>query len=308
MHISLMYGSIVLLSLFMLAGYLKIIEKREQWFVLLYTCVCVVNIGYFLLSISDTVEAALWANRVSYLGSACLPLCMMMIVLKVCKIDISKIAKYILEAISVIVFIIAASPGYTTWYYKGVTLSFINGATVLVKDYGPLHSVYYVYLFSYLIAMIILVLYSYKKKNLTEFKHAMLLVGVVFINIFTWFIEQCIDIDFEFLSISYIITELFLLLLYGMLQDFNITGNVFVEIQETGPVEYTPQSLLKRYPYLEILTDREMDVLIFLLQDRKRKNIADELSITEHTVKKHTAHIFTKLEVSDRRELRNKLV
>lgn len=308
MYINLLYGSIVLLSLLMLAGYLKIIEKREQWFVLLYTCVCVVNIGYFLLSVSDTIGVALWANRISYLGSVCLPLCMMMIVLKVCKIDISKKVKYALEAISIVVFIIAASPGYTTWYYKGVTLSFINGATVLVKDYGPLHSLYYVYLFSYLIAMIVLVLYSYKKKNLKEFKHAMLLVGVVFINIFTWFIEQCVDIDFEFLSISYIITELFLLLLYGMLQDFNVTGNVFVETQEAGPVEYTLQNLLNRYPYLDVLTDREMDVLIFLLKDKKRKDIADELSVTEHTVKKHTSHIFTKLEVSDRRELRNKLI
>jgi DNA-binding CsgD family transcriptional regulator len=44
-----------------------------------------------------------------------------------------------------------------------------------------------------------------------------------------------------------------------------------------------------------------------MLQDKKRKDIADELSVTGHTIKKHTAHIFAKLEVTNRKELHEKL-
>lgn len=58
---------------------------------------------------------------------------------------------------------------------------------------------------------------------------------------------------------------------------------------------------------LKVLTDREWEVVIPMLQDKKRKDIAEELSVTEHTIKKHTAHIFAKLEVTNRNELHEKL-
>jgi DNA-binding NarL/FixJ family response regulator len=52
-----------------------------------------------------------------------------------------------------------------------------------------------------------------------------------------------------------------------------------------------------------VLTGRECDVLCAILQNKKRKDIAAEMCVTEHTVKKHTGNIFSKLEVSSRSEL-----
>ena len=46
-----------------------------------------------------------------------------------------------------------------------------------------------------------------------------LLLVVVLLNIMFWLVEQLIQWDFEFLSVSYIISELLLLCLYSMLQD-----------------------------------------------------------------------------------------
>ena len=60
-------------------------------------------------------------------------------------------------------------------------------------------------------------------------------------------------------------------------------------------------------PQLAELTQREMDVLKLLLENKKRKEIAEELFVTENTVKKHTAHIYEKLEIADRSELLLKL-
>ena len=51
------------------------------------------------------------------------------------------------------------------------------------------------------------------------------------------------------------------------------------------------------------LTGREGDVLVALLLDKKRKDIAAEMCVTEHTIKKHTGNIFSKLDVSSRSEL-----
>ncbi|MCB0171637.1 MAG: hypothetical protein KDJ97_13885 [Anaerolineae bacterium] len=53
-------------------------------------------------------------------------------------------------------------------------------------------------------------------------------------------------------------------------------------------------------PLLEPLTDREMDVLQLLAKGYSNRKIADELVITPGTVKIHTSHIYSKLDVSNR--------
>ena len=56
------------------------------------------------------------------------------------------------------------------------------------------------------------------------------------------------------------------------------------------------------------LSPREKDVFRELLTDKKRKEIAETLCISENTVKTHTSNIFSKLEVSTRNELIQKVM
>lgn len=48
------------------------------------------------------------------------------------------------------------------------------------------------------------------------------------------------------------------------------------------------------------LTKREKEILICISKGKTNHEIADELHITEHTVKKHTSNIFDKLNLRDR--------
>ena len=106
---TIIYGATAVLSLLLLIGYCILIKKKEIWFLLLFTSVFVVNAGYFSLSISSTLAEALLANRVSYLGSAFLPLSMLMIILGLSKLKYKKWLPYALLAITIGVFLIAAS-------------------------------------------------------------------------------------------------------------------------------------------------------------------------------------------------------
>ncbi len=64
------------------------------------------------------------------------------------------------------------------------------------------------------------------------------------------------------------------------------------------------QSLLSSgssdYAYLELLTEREAEVLKYLTEGLNYKSIASTLFISESTVKTHINNIFTKLQVNDR--------
>ena len=51
---------------------------------------------------------------------------------------------------------------------------------------------------------------------------------------------------------------------------------------------------------VELLTDRELEVLRLLAAGRRNRDIAQELVATAETVKKHVSHIFDKLGATNR--------
>ncbi|GKT12801.1 MAG: hypothetical protein ISEC1_P1782 [Thiomicrorhabdus sp.] len=57
----------------------------------------------------------------------------------------------------------------------------------------------------------------------------------------------------------------------------------------------------------KVLTDRELQVVNLVLESKSNREIAQELDITERTVKSHMHNVFEKLEVSDRLALALKI-
>ena len=331
-NMSISYGITTFLALVLTGCYCLIIKKKDIWLLFLHVSVFVVNLGYFALSISKSLPEALLANRIAYLGSVFLPLCMLMAIMEVCRTKRPRWLPPLLICCSVAVFLLAATPGYLDCYYKEVSLVFINGMAKLEKVYGPLHFVYMVYLTGYFGMMVAVILVSVLKKKVASHKHAVILLTVVFLNIAIWLVEQLVYTELEFLSVSYIVSELLLLMLYGMLQDYGIpySGQIPEEITgvsrelsaqatalDSAEEEKSPGNddiraelsgerisrIVETWAAEYILTGRECDVLCAILRDKKRKDIAAEMCVTEHTVKKHTGNIFSKLDVSSRSEL-----
>lgn len=313
---SIIYAIAAAVSLALLVGYLVFVRKKDIWFLFLFISVLLVNAGYFSISVSRILEEALLANRISYLGSVFLPLCMFMSVSDVCTIRVPKWITAALMCIGVAVFLLAASPGYSDIYYKEVTLEVIDGTARLVKQYGRFHVVYLIYLISYFGAMIAQVGFAIVRKKITSHKYASMLVAVVFLNILIWLLEQLVPTGFEVLSVSYIASEVILLFLYSIMQDFNemkltdaadesssspsendITENPSEKLSEQIPF------ILEQWNHPEPLTVRELEVLPLILDNCRRKEIAEKLCLSENTVKTHTSHIFTKLSVEGRTEL-----
>ena len=310
-NMSLAYAATAVISLLLVICYCAFVRKKDFWMLLLFASVFIVNSGYFALSISKTLGEALLANRISYLGAVFLPLCMLVCIMDICKVNYRKWFLAALTSVSFLVFLLAASPGYLTLYYKDVSLEFVDGMAKLHKVYGPLHFVYMVYLLAFFAFMIISVGISLKAKKPAAINHSPIILTIVFLNICIWYVEQHVYVDFEFLAISYIISELLLLMLHEVIYSHE---RMLVDTAASQPVsqpeELSPEQeveyIIQNWRSVSLLTARETDVLKALRLDKKRKDIAAELHVTEHTVKKHTANIFSKLEVSNRSELLDK--
>ena len=307
---SIIYGITMGLALGLFVGYVSLVKKKGKYLIALYVSVFIVNLGYFMLSLSKNLTFALISNCIAYLGSVFLPMFMFLTITKLCGFKYSKVLPIILLIIGGLVFALVCTQGWLPWYYKEVGLAIDNGVATLVKVYGPLHIVYLIYLVSYFALMIGSIIHSAVIKKGKAIKHAIFLLSVVFFNIIVWFIEKYVPFSFEFLAISYIISELMLLVIHWMIQDYILISK-YPKL-ESGEGEMEPcdrvlnveESMIKICNYAkEKLTAREKEVLKAVLEYKRRKEIAEEMNVSENTVKTHTAHIFDKLGVSSRQEI-----
>lgn len=217
---SAVYGTITIIA-FILIGICLLVDKnKERYLLLLFISIFLANLGYYLISIAPSLNFALNANRLSYLGQVFLPYFLLMMLLTICKIDRPKWLNPILITISIVVLFIAASPGILPIYYKTVEIDQSEGLTKIVREYGILHKTYLVYLISYMVAQLSVVIYAICKKRIVSYLHAVFLLSATLCNTVIWLVEKFISRNFELLSVSYIITELFILLVYGIVQQY----------------------------------------------------------------------------------------
>lgn len=321
-NLTVIYGASTVLSLLLLIGCCQLVRKNKAWLVMLFSSVLVVNVGYTFLAMSTCLEMALWANRVAYLGSVFLPLAMLMIILDVSGTKYPKRLHYVLGSLSIAVFLIAASPGILPIYYKEVSFAVVNGVSTLVKVYGPLHPIYLVYLLGYFTAMITLIIRAQIKKTIDTTAHAVILAIAVFVNIGVWFIEQMTSIEFEMLSISYIISELFLLGIHLVMNEYQRMKKIVKQVESVQsysdaevstpdvmlekPVEdetVTPERIELFMMGLKTLTPTERDIYDAYIARVTTKEIMANMNIKESTLKYHNRNLYGKLGVASRKEL-----
>ena len=166
--------------------------------------------------------------------------------------------------------------------------------------------------------MVITIAYAVIKKKITSHKYASAITAVVFLNILIWLLEQLVPTDFEFLSVSYVASEIILLFLFSMMNEYALLEKAQLSVEDNQPQiqpeiceedNYTVllsenfQRIVESWEYSEELTPRELEVFRLILDNKKRKEIADILCLSENTVKTHMSRIFTKLGASGKNDL-----
>ena len=322
--LTVIYGAAAVLSLLLLIGYFCLKLRRDPWFILLFSSVLVVNVGYFCLAVSSTLSEALLANRISYLGSVLLPMSMFLIILNVTGTRYPRYLPWVLMGVCVPVFFVAASPGYLDIYYKEVSFAVVNGVATLVKVYGPWHFLYLFYLFAYFAAMAAVIVRAAAMKTIDTTLHAVILAMAGLTNLGVWLIEQLVSIEFEMLSISYIISELFLLGVHLVIHENQQLKEIAKQPEQAGPSQPVAESqpcdgappaedgeakgddaetLLNA---LADLTPKERVLFDAYVAGESTKDIMAAMNITENTLKFHSRNLYGKLGVTSRKQLESR--
>lgn len=302
--VSIAYGATAVLALALLITS-GVVCKKNKLFLFLFSAIFVVNTGYYGLSVARDLQWALMANRVAYFGSAFLPMAMLLILLKTARVKWRWWLPVALTVVALGVFVVAASPGISDIYYAQVDFRVVNGVGTLEKVYGPWHVLYLFYLLAYFMALIAVTVWAVVKKRLQTPSRSVVLVAAVMINLAVWLLEQLVDIDFEILSVSYIISGFALLCLDRI---FAENERLKEQLQQT--VQHTqsgqpidPEQLEGFRAGRAQLTPAEQNIYNLYVEGCSTKEVLEKLNIKENTLKFHNKNIYSKLGVSSRKQL-----
>ena len=307
------YAICLIAAVGLLIAYSVIVKTKEFWLTMLHVCVSVVNLGYLIMSLANTVEFAVIGNDVAYLGSVFLSMCMFLTIVRLCGFEIKKAHVITCVSLGVVMFAVIASSPMLPLYYKSVDIEMIDGAAKLVKEYGVLHPVYLFYLLGYFASMIGTIIHSERKSKIGKPKLAGFIAAIVCGNLVIWLFEKMVRWEYEFLSVTYIISEFLLLIVYWMLQDYVFKNDIPKPVAHEEKVSVIfmdsreraekIKQIIAGLPEGATLTARQIDILEGILAGKSRKEMAVDLNLSENTVKMHTTSLFKILKVTSREEI-----
>lgn len=213
-------------------------RQPNIYFILSFLSILVANYGYLCISVSKTVTEALLGNRLTYMGAVFLCFFMFMSVAQVCDIRIPRTIIVVLMFFNVIMLLIALSVGFSTQYYKNVEIVHRGGDCIMIKEYGPLHNIYLLFLFGYVMGMIFLVAKGIQNKKRVSYKYSYSLLLMVICNVSVYGFRMVARPSFEIIPYSYILSEVILLYIQYRLElyDPNHVLSVENDIEQKGVI------------------------------------------------------------------------
>lgn len=234
---------------------------------LVFLLVPINNLGCALLARAQTLEAALVANKVIYIGGCFLPLAVMFITFSLCHVPLSRWLRTGFLALGAALYLSSTTAGTDIGiFYKSVSLERMNGISVLVgKQYGVMHTVLYGFICACFLLCVAAIVYSYFKKKQVSRKTICLMILPLPLSLAALFGGRRIIPQVELLPLSYNIALVtYLVIVYRMcLYDVTETAiDSLVEAGDTGFISFdfrlnylaSNRTARKVFPELNALT------------------------------------------------------
>lgn len=252
--------------------------RPDIYTVLLMSAIVIANGGYLCIAVSKSVDAAIIGNSLVYLGGCYLPFFVFCIGADLTGIHPPKWLKLFMVGLSTFVFISTFTVGRSSVYYKTISIADGGGFTIVVKEYGPLHYVYYIMLAVYMLAVALVTGFAVRRRNVVSYKTTILYSVFLFSNVMIYAIDRFLNINFELNSVTYLITEITILLIYKRVSMNDMTYNVMSIWEKMEEYAYIVFDRNKKYLGSNALARQYFDNLKLQEIDRKLSDNLPEIT------------------------------
>ena len=213
-------------------------KKTNYYFMILLLMFVLTNGAYFAIAVSTSLEEAVLANKISYLGGCFMPPITLFLICTICNYTIKPWLRCVLYGYSAVVYFSVLTTGYSNIYYDEIYLDKYMDATVLGHTYGPAHKLFYVILYGYLVIQVVLLVYSLVKRRVVSKYNlgALLIMDSVTIGLFIS--GRIVNPNIEIMPLVYVIDGWFFLYLYRRGRLYNVEDNIADSFAKQGTYGY----------------------------------------------------------------------
>ncbi|MBO4460339.1 MAG: HD domain-containing protein [Clostridiales bacterium] len=237
------YSIVFALSLICALIYIYMWHKHfDVNFTMIFTLVPVACLGYLMSASADSLEGAIRAQQVIYIGGCFLQYFILLSILNLCKIEMKRWVRPALFAICAFLYASVLTVGHLDIFYKKVSFDVIGGVPTLTKEYGGMHTLFYVTIILFFLIGMITIVYSIIKKNKQVPRNILyLLVIPDVVCVFSFFIGRKLLSNFDIVPLAYVLAELVYLLIAYRFNLYDVSDTVidsFVKEQNVGYISF----------------------------------------------------------------------
>ena len=211
---------------------------------LAFVLIPIVNLAFFMMYASRSTDAAMIALKIIYLGSCFLPWLITMSIAGLCQIPINRTWRMATYLMSAIVYGGVLSIGHHPYFYKSVT--FVDG--VLVKEYGPGHTIHYVVIVIYLLIDLTMLTYTYRRKKQVSRRVLFLLFVPIPGNVAAYIVNYyTMQTGLEVLPLTYLLAQIIYLFIVHRMVVYNVNEMVVETVSESGNTGFITVDFKNRY-------------------------------------------------------------
>lgn len=200
-----MYLVCVLISLGMIF-WLKIFDVRNSTtqFCILVIMV-IANLGSYLLATSTNLQEAILAQKIVYIGGIFMPSFYFFLVLEICQFKLPASIGAIIMAVPCLIFGAVCTIGKTGLFYTSINFHITHGVAILDKEYGPVHLIYQIVLFSFFAGALGIAIYSMLNRRSVNRRGVLAMAIFMGVAVGIYIGEKVINLEYEILPVAYVI-------------------------------------------------------------------------------------------------------
>lgn len=236
------YISVFAASLICSGIYVFIWHKHyDVNFTIIYTLIPVACLGYVISESAVSIEGSITGTKIIYLGGCFLQLFILLSIFNLCKIEVNRHIRTILFAQSTVMYAFVLTIGKGTLFYKSVSFDIIDGINVVTKEYGIMHTMFYVEIVAFFVISIAAIVYSLIRKNDVPRRVLYLLFLPDIVCFVSFFAGRTLIKNLDIVPLGYVMAQLVYLRIAYRVNLYDISDTVidsYVQEQKVGYLSF----------------------------------------------------------------------